>query len=206
MRIILRIMRNSNLAEALFPKTRQGILTATYGQPERWWYLSEIADWLETTPSSLQRELDSLSKSGILKTRREGNRLYFQAETDSPIFAPLRELVTQTLGIVPAFEKAIAPFEDKIEAAFFYGSIAGGEEHSLSDIDVMVVGSIGLADLAPVLRELEKKFKREINVSCYKTMEFKEKTQTGNHFLNGVLEKEKLFIKGDKGELDRLVK
>ncbi len=79
-------MRKSNFIKALFPKIRRGILAVTYNQPERRWYLSEIAERLETTPSSLQRELKALSKNGILRTKREGNRLYFQAETDSPVF------------------------------------------------------------------------------------------------------------------------
>jgi predicted transcriptional regulator len=51
---------------------RQGVLAATLAQPSKWWYLSELADRLGTTPSSLQRELSSLVASGILSHRREG--------------------------------------------------------------------------------------------------------------------------------------
>lgn len=205
-RIILRIMRKANLAEALFPKIRQGVLAATYGQPERWWYLSELAEWLGTTPSSLQRELKTLSKSGILRKRREGNRLYFQAESDSPIFEPLRELILQTLGIVPALSEAFLPYQNEIDVAFIYGSVARGEEHSLSDLDLLIVGSVGLAELAPVLRELEKKFKREINASFYNPKEFREKLQNSNHFLTEVLREKKIFIQGGADELDKLIK
>lgn len=204
MRIILRIMPKSSLSDVLFPKTRQNILAATYGQPERWWYLSELADWINTTPSSLQRELESLANGGILRKRREGNRVYFQAETDSPVFAPLKELVIQTLGMIPALNEAFLPFKDKINCAFIYGSVASGKENALSDVDVLVVGSAGLAELAPELRNLERKFKREFNVSCYRTEEFKEKLQMENHFLTKVLKEKKIFIVGDADDLDRL--
>jgi DNA-binding IclR family transcriptional regulator len=62
----------------LFPKTRQRLLAATFGQPERWWYMSELAQELKTSPSSLQRELKQLVRSGILQQRPEGKRIYFR--------------------------------------------------------------------------------------------------------------------------------
>jgi len=52
--------KNVPALDSLFPSVRQGVLAATLTQPEKWWYLSELADFLETRPSSLQRELSSL--------------------------------------------------------------------------------------------------------------------------------------------------
>jgi len=196
-------MRKKNPIDALFPKIRQNILAAIYSQPERWWFMSELAAFIQTTPSSLQRELGTLVESGILRQRRDGNRLYFQAETDSPIFAPLRELITQTLGIPEKLKESLLSLAKKINCAFIYGSVARREEHSLSDIDLIVVGSVGLADLSSVLRELERKFHREINATCYSAEEFGNKMQAENHFLTEVLKKEKIFLIGDKDELEK---
>lgn len=198
-------MRKKNPADALFPKIRQNILAATYSQPEKWWFLSELAAFIKATPSSLQRELESLTGSGILRSRRDGNRLYFQPETNSPIFAPLRELLTQTLGITNALKESLLPLAGKIRCAFIYGSVARAEERASSDVDLMIVGTIGLADLSPVLRELERKFNREINATCYRPEEFKEKYKSKNHFLTNVLKTEKLFLIGDEDELEQLV-
>src|ERR1017187_319721 len=63
MRNNVRIMRNSSVLTALFPQVRQGVLAATLGQPHKWWYLSELADRLGTSPSSLQRELSLWSQA-----------------------------------------------------------------------------------------------------------------------------------------------
>ena len=197
-------MRRKNPIDALFPKIRQNILAATYFQPEKWWFMSELATFIQTTPSSLQRELVSLVESGILRQRRDGNRLYFQAETDSPIFAPLGELITQTLGIIEKLKELLLPFAEKINCAFIYGSVARREEHALSDVDLMVIGSVGLADLSPILRESERRFNREINAICYSTDEFGKKMRAENHFLMSVLKKEKIFLIGDENELEKL--
>lgn len=197
-------MRKKNPIDALFPKIRQNILAATYGQPEKWWFMSELAMFIKATPSSLQRELQSLTESGILRSRRDGNRLYFQAETDSPIFAPLRELVSQTLGVNESLKKALQPLASRINCAFIYGSMARKEEHILSDIDLMVIGQIGLSELSPILRRLENRFNREVNATCYSADEFAKKARGGNHFLTSVLKTEKKILIGDMNELGKL--
>ena len=122
MRNNVRNMRNSSVLTALFPQVRQGVLAATLTQPDKWWYLSELAERLHTSPSSLQRELASLVASGILVHRREGTRAYFKAETKSPVFRDLQQLFEKTAGLAPAIERMLAPFGGKILCAFVYGS------------------------------------------------------------------------------------
>ena len=47
----------AQIEEPLFPEVRAKVLAATFGQPDREWYFTELARSLETQPSSLQREL-----------------------------------------------------------------------------------------------------------------------------------------------------
>jgi hypothetical protein len=83
----VRIMRKTPPAlDTLFPSVRQGVLAATLTRLEKWWYLSELAEFRHTRPSSLQRELSWLEQSGILQQRKDGHRTYSKAETRSPIF------------------------------------------------------------------------------------------------------------------------
>lgn len=69
----LRDMRKPAMLVALFPTLRGDVLAATFSQPEKWWYLSELAQFLGTSPSGLQRELKALVDGGILETRRDGS-------------------------------------------------------------------------------------------------------------------------------------
>lgn len=204
MRKYIRNMRKKRPIDALFPKARRDILAATYGQPERWWYLSELAQQFNTTPSSLQRELQSLVSSGILRQRRDCRRIYFQAESASPIFGELKGIILKTLGVEEALKETLAKFSDKVACAFLYGSVARRQEHILSDVDLMIIGSAGLSELSPSLRALEKKFGREINPTCYSPKEFRKKVEAENHFVMGVLKGEKTFLKGDKDGLESL--
>ena len=196
-------MRKRSPADSLFTPVKQVILAATYGQPNRWWYLSELASFAGKTPSSLQRELKSLAESGILQTKRDNSRVYFRAETNSPLFEPLRTLVERTLGVVENLKAAIEPITKLIEVAFVYGSVARGDEGIQSDVDIIVIGNAGQSDLTKVLRPLEARFARDFNAKCYKPEEFKQKLQNGNHFVTSVLKSEKVFIVGNENDLGR---
>jgi predicted nucleotidyltransferase len=205
MRNNIRNIRNSSVLTALFPHVRQGVLAATLTQPSKWWYLSELADRLGTTPSSLQRELSSLVASGILTHRREGTRAYFKAETRSPVFRELQQLFEKTAGLIPIVKQILEPFGDKIQCAFVYGSVARNREHATSDVDLMVVGKAGLADLSSALRNAGQRLGREVNATVYSQEEFREKVKSHDHFLTTVLKGRKHFVRGAQSDLDELV-
>jgi predicted nucleotidyltransferase len=201
----LRVMRKPAALAAIFPTVRGEVLAATLIQPDKWWFLSELAQFLGTSPSSLQRELKALVDGGILETRREGTRAYFKADTRSPVFPELRGLIDKTAGIVPTLRTILDPFKGRIVGAFVYGSVARSEEHAQSDIDLLVVGDVGLAELTPTLRKTEGRLGREINVTSYTTAEFRRKVAAKDHFLTEVLRGPKQFVKGDQRDVDDLI-
>ena len=197
----LRVMHKSRVLDALFPAVRQQILAATLLEPEKWWYLTELAAHLGTSPSSLQRELGALTRSGLLELRQDGRRTYYRANAGSPVFSELRELFGKTAGIIPTLQGEFIQFGEKITWAFIYGSIAQEKEQAHSDVDLMVIGSASTADLVPILKRLEQSFQREINVTRYSEKEFKQKLHNKDHFLLSVLKEKVVMIKGAQDEL-----
>jgi predicted nucleotidyltransferase len=198
-------MRKTPALGALFPTVRGDVLAATLTQPDKWWYLSELAQFLRTTPSSLQRELKGLVDGGILQQRREGTRIYFKPETRSALFPELRGLLEKAAGLLPTLQQALEPFHGRIDCAFVYGSVARGQEHSLSDVDLLVIGGVGLADLAPALRKAETRLGREVNVTSFSAREFREKVAAKDHFLSEILRGPKQFVKGSQRDLDEVI-
>jgi len=195
-------MRKSPLLDALFPAIRQELLAATLLSSDKWWYLSELASHLKTSPSSLQRELDSLTESGILERKQDGRRTYYRARKDSPVFDDLRALFSKTAGIVPALRAELIRFRDKIHWGAIYGSFARSEEGAESDVDVLIVGDISSADLFPALRRVERQFGREVNVKRYSEKEFRDKMRDGDHFLRSVVKGKLVSLIGSPDELE----
>ena len=196
-------MRTSATIDALFPKTRQAILAATFGEPRRWWYMRELARHLRLTPSSLQRELASLVRGGILVQKRDGKHVYFQAATESPIFQELQGLILKTAGLADVIRDALKPLANRIQWAFVYGSVARSQEHSASDVDLMIIGHVGLADVSGPLRKAEQRLNRAANPTTYRADEFTTKVNSNHHFISTVMRSKKLFILGDHREFDR---
>jgi predicted nucleotidyltransferase len=198
-------MRKNRPLDALLPAIRQGILAAMLLEPEREWYLSDLAAHLGRTPSSLQRDLARLAGAGILRRRRDGNRVYFQADSDCPIFSELRQILIKTAGLADVLRDALAPFRGRISVAFVHGSIARGDEASGSDVDLMVIGGVGLASLARPLREATRHLRRDVHPTVYSPEEFAEKARGGHHFVGKVLARQKLFVMGDENDLEEVV-
>jgi DNA-binding transcriptional ArsR family regulator len=197
-------MRKTHAIDAILPKTRQGILAATLLQPEKAWYASELARRMGVPSSSLQRELRDLEKAGLLRMSRQGRMAYYQANTESPLYAELRGLMMKTAGLVDVLADALSPLARKLRVVFVYGSIAGSHEDSKSDIDLMVVGNVSPVELAVPLRKVRELLGREINPSVYTPVEFAKKRAGKDHFLMRVLDKPKLFVLGDKDELEKI--
>ncbi|MBI3485099.1 MAG: nucleotidyltransferase domain-containing protein, partial [Acidobacteria bacterium] len=92
----------------------------------------------------------------------------------------------------------------KIKIAFVYGSMARGDEQPRSDIDLMIVGNVDLAETAARLAEAQEILGREINETVFPEAEFVSKRSARNHFITSVVAASKLFIIGNEDELTNL--
>ena len=183
------------------PKTRQRLLGAVFGQPDRAWYAAELAKHLGVLRSGVQRDLKALTGAGLLKSYQKGRMVFFQANENSPVFPELRGLILKTVGLVEALREILAPMAKEIQFAFVYGSIAAAREEPDSDVDLMIVGTVERMRLSRPLQEAGASLGREVNASIFSPAEFKAKRK--QHFLAAVLDKPKLFVIGTERDLDR---
>jgi uncharacterized protein len=197
-------MRKSSPIDPLISKTMQGLLASTVMQPDRAWYLSDLAKRQGVRPSTLQSSLAALVKAGVLTRRKEGNRVYFQADPACPFLLELQGLIGKTVGLVDVLRESIAKFKKRIAVAFIHGSIARSAEHSASDVDLIVIGTLGLEDISPALMKAEAQLNRPVNASVYSPEEFAKKLTAKNHFLTSLLEKEKIYIFGGYHDLEKV--
>jgi predicted nucleotidyltransferase len=199
-------MRKSSPLDALISKTTQGLLAATVLQPWRWEYMSDLAKHLGLCPSSLQGPLRALVSAGVLRRRKDGNRVYYQADSDCPFLSELQGIIAKTVGLIDVLREALTPFSSLITVAFVHGSVAKSLERASSDVDLVVIGSLGLSKLSPVLEAVEEHLGRPVNANIYTPQEFAKKIAGKNHFLRAVLETEKLFVIGNTDDLERVAR
>jgi predicted nucleotidyltransferase len=196
-------MRKPNPLDPLVTRVVQSILVATLMQPERRWYLSDLARFLDRTPSSLQSALTGLARAGVLKRESEGNRVYYQADRRCPYFGELHGIIVKTVGLVDVLRDALRPQASRIQAAFVFGSVARATEQSSSDVDLGIIGRLGRFDLALELDEAEKRIGRPINTKLWSPRAFEKKKRSGDHFVAALVRGEKLMVIGDVQQVER---
>jgi predicted nucleotidyltransferase len=192
------------LSAALFGKGRRAILALFYTRVDEAFYLRQVARVTGVGLGAVQRELQQLSRAGIITRTVRGRQVYYQANPTCPIFSELKSLIVKTAGIADVLRTALAILSDRIDIAFIYGSVARGTEIRTSDIDLLVIGDATFGDVVSALGPGQDMLGREINPTVYPKAEFKAKAKAGQHFLRAVMKGPKIFLVGDESELARL--
>lgn len=195
----------SILSELLSSKTRAEILRLLFGPDKVELHMREMARQANCAIGTMQTELKKLGNLDLVVPRKDGNRTYYRANTAHPIFHDLRSLVLKTVGLVDVLRQALGN-NTEIRIAFVFGSIARQEEMAGSDIDLLIVGSLGLRDVTRLLAGMPEQLGREINPHVMSEEDFLGRKVAGDHFINQVIASQKILIVGNHHDLETMVR
>jgi predicted nucleotidyltransferase len=130
--------------------------------------LTELAERARLAYPTAHREVARLLDAGILAEHSVGRTRLIRANADSPLVAPLRQILLIATGPVVLLADELRAIAS-IEAAFLYGSFAarsrGVEGPAPSDIDVMVVGTPDPGAVHDACERVERLVGRPVNVT-----------------------------------------
>ena len=192
------------LIDIVSSKRKAEILRLLFGVEGGELHLREIARRSRLALGTVQLELARLVKIGLVNSRRDGNRVCYRANRNSPVYPDIRNLVLKTTGLANVLRRALQ--QPDIQVVFVFGSVASETAGPGSNIDLMVIGDIGLRRVAILLSGMATKLGREINPHVLTAEEFGKRRQTGDHFISSVLATPRLFIVGSEHELAELAK
>ena len=192
------------VAEALFGKTRRGVLALLFSRPDESFYLREVARVVGTGQGAVQRELQRLVRAGIARRMKRGPQVHFQANPACPIFTDLKRIMLKTAALADVLRASLSEVASRISLAFVYGSFASGTQTAASDVDLCVVGNLKFGDLVEVLYDSQSTLGREVNPTIYPPPEFRQKLADRHHFLTSIVDGPKIFLIGDERELSGL--
>ena len=191
------------LAELLSSKIRAEIFRILFGTRDGALHMREIERRSGFTTGTVQQELKKLYRLDLVKKSRDGNRLYYNANKEHPLYPEIRNIVLKTVGLGDILREALKR-SPSITCAFVFGSIARGDENTQSDIDLMVIGDLGLRDVTAMLADVPGNVGREINTHVMTHEEFFNRKAKGEHFVTHVLDDSKVFIIGDEHEFAKV--
>lgn len=165
-------------------------------------HVREIARRARLSEATVRQELKVLKNLGLVSARPNGNRTYYGADPEHPLYPEIRNIVVKTSGLVEVLREALAGAD--IRVAFVFGSVAEGSEKARSDVDLMVIGFVSLRKLAQLLSPVESRLGREISPHVLTPREFASRRRNKEHFVTSVLESSRLFVIGGDDDLEEV--
>lgn len=183
--------------KSFLTKNQLLLLRLFYTNPEKSFYMQEIAKILGKKAGVFQRTLNALAEEGLAASEYRANARYFRANTKHPLYPEFKKIIAKSAGGIEEGLRKLVDGIKEIKTALLYGSFAKGKEHGESDIDLVLVGQPGIEDkLLEKLPGLEKKIQREINYKLYSEEEFRRKRKGNDPFLKEILSDRNIILKG----------
>lgn len=159
-RLPLSILRSQQQAE---------ILALLLGDPDLELSLTQIATRTGAPHPSVHREIERAELAGLVATRKVGNVRLARADTGSPYYDGLSEVLTRAFGVPAVLARALGPVAG-ICAAYIFGSWAARHQGEIGrrpvgDVDVLVLGEPDRDHLYTVLGDAEQRLGREVQVA-----------------------------------------
>jgi predicted nucleotidyltransferase len=192
------------LEELFLSRARAEIFRQLFGLRKAELHLRALQRGSGMSAPTIKGELDKLRNLDLVVVRKDGNRHYYSANRDHPLYPEIRSLVSKTAGFISALRDDLSRKE--IKTAFVFGSMAADNETAQSDIDLMVIGDVTLRKVVGWLSKAREYAGREINPHVLTPREFKKRLKSKEHFLESVLKSPRFFIIGNEDELARMAK
>jgi DNA-binding transcriptional ArsR family regulator len=161
--------------------------------------IGDLAGRISASHATVSREVARLTDAGLLRSRDEGRRRLVSARSDTPVFGPLRALMSRVYG-VPAV--VAQEFADGDVDVFIFGSYAArwlGHQGSMpNDVDVLVVGELDPTDAWEAAARASQRLGIEVNVVARTRSEWESET-TG--FASQIRSQPLLHVRTPSGEL-----
>ena len=193
----------NTLSQILSSRTRAEIFKLLFGTKEEELHIREIERRTQLNDRTIRQELTKLLKLDLVLDRKDSNRVYYRANKTNPLYPDIHNLVLKSAGLRDVLLEALS--DKGIKIAFVFGSISEGRETSESDVDLFVVGSLGMRKISSLLSGVADKIGREINTHVMTGDEIKKRISSKDHFIDSVIKSKKLFIIGTEDDLKAMV-
>jgi DNA-binding transcriptional ArsR family regulator len=192
----------NTLADLLSSRVKAEIFRLLFGHGDGELHVREIERRSGLADATVRQELKRLTRLGVVEPRRDGNRTYYHAKIEHPLYPDIRNMVLKTNGLAEVLREVLS--HPGIRSAFVFGSMARSNGKAGSDVDLMVIGTISLRQLGKVLSGVAMRLGREINPHVLAPEEFVKRRKTREHFITTVLSEPRLFVIGSEDELQAM--
>lgn len=123
-------------------------------------YLRELGREFQESSNAVRIELNRFEDAGLISSEKEGNRKYYQANRDYPLFQEIRQIAMKQFGLDQILDNVIDKL-GRVRKVYLVGSLAKGQNTDIIDL-VIVSNNINRAYLMELTEIAEKEIGRKI--------------------------------------------
>lgn len=162
-----------SLLPVLRSRQQGDILALLLGDPDLELSLTEISNRTGAPHPSVYREIERAERSGLVTSRKVGNTRLVRANTSSPYYTGLADVLTRAFGVPAVLATAIGDVSG-ISEAYVYGSWAARHAgqpgaRPVGDIDLLILGDPDRDQLYAALSQAEKRLGRPVEAAIRAT-------------------------------------
>ncbi|MBK8515275.1 MAG: ArsR family transcriptional regulator [Saprospiraceae bacterium] len=164
-------------------KTRIKLLLKFFLNSKATSYLRGLEAEFGDSTNAIRIELNRFEKAGMLTSFLKGNKKYFRANTDHPLYNDMHNLLLKYIGFDKIIDTVIEKLGD-VKRVYVTGAFALGLDDNV--IDLVFVGDLNNNYLASLVEKVEKHIPRRIRYIIFTEVEMEKNKwveQNGNCIL-----------------------
>jgi len=156
------------MIEALISsKTRVKLLLKFFLNANSSGYLRGLEQEFGESSNSIRIELNRFEKAGMLVSYSKGNKKFFQANKNHPLFNEIHNIVLKQIGFDTIISNVITRLGE-VKKVFVTGEFALGKDSQI--IDLIFIGSINQEYLIQLIQKVEKLIERKVRFVIFKNV------------------------------------
>ena len=135
------------LKKLLISKVRIRILEKYFLNPSVSYHVRGLVRELNEEINAVRRELINLEEAGVLKSKKDKNKLIFKLNTECPILTELQSLFIKDSKFGHKILERVQGIEG-LEAVVITEHFLTGKHNSENDIDILFLGDARIKDIS----------------------------------------------------------
>jgi hypothetical protein len=184
-------------SDLITSKSRVKLLNVFLSSPTDMFHVRELVRRTGDEINAVRRELAHLEKNSILSREPRANRVYYYLNKNYEFYFDLLRLGAKNIGLGSGIIKNRVKL-GRVKYAMFSGRFARRLPKGPEDVDLIVVGSVVLPELALLVRDEEKRLDTEINYTVMTEEEFEFRKKKRDPFILSILFGSRVMLIGDE--------
>ena len=191
----------ASLEDIINSKVRIKLLKQFFRNPREIYHIRAISRDIKEEVNAIRRELERFEKAGMIRHERRGNRIYYWPRKEYLMYGDFLSIIAKTTGLGARIIENRIKIGKPSFVMFSGRFVRYLERKKEDDVDILVVGSIVLPELAALIRAEESRRGHEINYTVMSRDELEFRKRRRDPFLLGVLSGSRVMIIGDEEDL-----